>query len=202
MEPDSVTITNVSGVRLIDPEKLNYHREKCHDPTTNAYICPECQQHSDKGKLKFSGVWSKVAMHLWREHRIDMELLRCPVCPQFRAFNRARYEDHKSKHKMDRPYQCDQCDKSFKQERHLKDHQSRSHLQQKYVHEEDKVSCPTCHKTFKTKTHLRNHVSNVHEGLKPLFSCRFCDYTSTHKSNLSTHGNKLFLRNFFQLFFN
>ena len=133
-------------------------------------------------------------MHLWREHRIDMELIRCPICPQFRAFNRARYEDHKSKHKSVRPYQCNQCDKSFKQDRHLRDHESRSHQQQRGEdgdeRSKDKVSCHICHKTFKNQKNLKNHISNVHEGIKPLFSCRFCDYSSTHKSNLSTHGKR------------
>ena len=184
------------GVRLSDPQKLQYHREKCHDPLTNDYICPECQDSND-GR-KFSGVWSRVAMHLWREHQIDLELLKCPYanCIQFRAFNRARYEDHMSKHKTSRPYKCHQsnCTKSFKQERHLKDHIVRTHQQQRQQHSDGQPvlrpkphTCRICSKEFKTQKNLASHIQSVHEGLKP-FSCQFCDYSSSNKSNLTTHG--------------
>ena len=183
------------GVRLSDPQKLKYHREKCHDPDSNDYICPEC---GDNGR-KFSGVWSRVAMHLWREHQIDLELMKCPYanCLQFRAFNRARYEDHMSKHKTSRPYKCDQsnCGKSFKQERHLKDHIVRTHQQQRQQHWEKSVVlhvCRICRKQFKTRTAMTKHVNSVHHGLKP-FSCQFCDYSSSNKSNLTTHGKIEFI---------
>ena len=180
------------GVRLSDPEKLLYHREKCHDPVSNDYICPECQ----KDGQPFSGTWARVAMHLWRAHQIDLELLKCVHCTQFRAFNRARYEDHMSKHKSARPYKCTQenCAKSFKQERHLKDHVVRTH-QQRYAEQEKghvftakrNHPCRICSKEFKTQKNLQQHVNSIHEGLKP-FSCRFCDYSSANKSNLTTHG--------------
>ena len=121
----------------------------------------------------------------------------CANCLQFRAFNRARYEDHMSKHKTSRPYKCDQsnCGKSFKQERHLKDHIVRTHQQQRQQHWEKSVVlhvCRICRKQFKTRTAMTKHVSSVHHGLKP-FSCQFCDYSSSNKSNLTTHGKIEFI---------
>lgn len=173
------------GVRLVDPEKLKYHRELCHDAQTNEFICPECQKES----VKFTGLWSKVAMHLWREHKVDMELLACDKCPQFRAFNRTRFDDHMTKHKTDRPYQCDECDKAFKQERHLKDHVVRGHGKRRQYESNDQItkySCSECQRVFKAQNALVNHVKTVHEGLRP-FCCRFCDYAASNKSNLNIH---------------
>ena len=173
------------GVRLLDPEKLRYHRERCHEAGANDYICPECL----KTGVKFSGLWSKVSMHLWRVHQIDMELIRCSKCPDFRAFNRARYEDHLSKHKSDRPHQCDQCDKAFKSQRYLKDHLVRGHGKPRIFECDDQIkkyNCPNCTRLFKTQTSLCNHIKSVHEGFKP-YACRYCDYSTANKGNLVIH---------------
>jgi len=40
------------GVRLVNKEKLEYHRSKCHD--NQEFICPECKN------VRVTGVWSKV----------------------------------------------------------------------------------------------------------------------------------------------
>lgn len=173
------------GVRLNDLEKLKYHRERCHDEENNEYMCPEC---FDKKSEKFSGLWAKVAMHLWREHKIDMELLACDKCPQFRAFNRARYDDHMSKHKTERPFACLHCQKAFKQERHLKDHLVRNHgtPRQFEKDQQQQFTCNLCNRGFKTQASLSNHVKTVHEGLRP-FRCQYCDFSSSNKSNLVIH---------------
>jgi ribosomal protein L34E len=100
----------------------------------------------------FSGLWSKVAMHLWREHRIDMELMTCDKCPEFRAFNRARLEDHMTKHKTERPFKCLECESCFKHERHLKDHMVRGHGKEREYKKPAKVSahkCRICDRVFK-----------------------------------------------------
>ena len=171
---------------MLDPEKLKYHRELCHDVDSNEFICPECIKNLGE---KITGVWAKVAMHLWREHQIDMELLTCPQCPQFRSFNRNRRDDHMSKHMDQRPHQCLKCNKSFKLERHLKDHLVRFHGKQRHYENDpliDKFPCQHCDKIFKVKTSLVNHVKIVHEGLKP-FTCHFCPYSASSKSNLVIH---------------
>ena len=128
-------------------------------------------------------------MHLWREHGIDMELLWCPQCPTFRAFNRARLDDHMTKHKTSRPWKCDQCGKAFKQERHLKDHMVRGHGKERIFEttvEAKKHQCRICDRLFKAQNAMLNHMKTVHEGLRQ-FACRFCDYTTSNNSYLVIH---------------
>ena len=60
------------GVRMVETKNLEFHRTQCHDPNPKKgaiYICPECKVPHN--------IWGKLAMHLWRHHSIDMELLTC-----------------------------------------------------------------------------------------------------------------------------
>ena len=113
-------------------------------------------------------------MHLWREHQKDMELLKCDQCPQFRAFNKARLDDHMTKHSNVRKYDCSKCEKSFKQDRHLKDHLSRFHR----IGREGQIMpdvepktfrCEICDRIFKSKNIMNSHIRTVHEGMHKYF---------------------------------
>ena len=151
------------GVRLIDLEKLEYHKNHCHDKSGNDFVCPECL----KANIRFTGNWGKIVMHLWRSHNIDMELLTCDKCPEFRAFNKARLTDHLTKHQTARPFTCNECDKSFKQERHLNDHRHRFHKMKRESQmaiEMKKYQCKICDRVFKSSQIMMNHVRTVHEG--------------------------------------
>ena len=48
------------GVRLIDLEKLDYHKNHCHDKSGgNDFVCPECL----KANIRFTGkLFSKVKL--------------------------------------------------------------------------------------------------------------------------------------------
>ena len=50
--------------------------------------------------------------------------------------------------------------------------------------------CRLCGKKFARKQYLEIHVNNVHKGLKEEISCKFCDKSYTHFSNLCRHIRK------------
>ena len=52
------------GVRLVNPENLEYHRNHCHDSKSNEFICPECAKNTEP--IHFTGTWGKVCNYYWR----------------------------------------------------------------------------------------------------------------------------------------
>ena len=184
------------AVRFKDKDKLDYHR-KCHNKENNQecaiYRCPECIQEkssitqNDEVSIKIYNAesWKSLALHLWRVHKVDMELYSCDICHEFKEFTSWRLEAHKITHQVERPFLCNECGKCFKTHRNLKMH---SHL-----HEDKNLSaaknldalnkksvspnkagvCASCNKGFTTLRFLRHHVETVHKGLRP-FMCNFC----------------------------
>jgi hypothetical protein len=61
------------GMRFKTPELIGYH-ERCHDiDDDEGLVCPECGTHEMKN-------WNTLHTHLWRAHKIDMELYSCHLC--------------------------------------------------------------------------------------------------------------------------
>ena len=82
------------GVRLKGEDNMEYHR-RCHAESDGSkkqspFACPECPE-------VFS-VWALLAQHLWRAHRVDMELHSCQQC-NFKSYylNTLRYGQNWSK---------------------------------------------------------------------------------------------------------
>ena len=72
-----------------------------------------------------------------------------------------------------RPYICNNCRKSFKEEKNLKTH--------KLIHEGKTQNCKFCEKSFTQKGNLMSHY-RTHSGEKP-FSCEICEKTFTRGRN-------------------
>ncbi len=156
---------NDCAVRLKQPENLALHR-RCHNE--DSFDCPECKE-----RFPF---WSKLALHLWRHHRLDLELFACPECDNFRCFSRARLRLHQTSHRGDRPFLCDDCGKGFKTEKNLRVHQ-RLHVSTGGDAAAVALeTCTVCERTFKEKRLLKLHMAAVHEKLKPHL-CNFCGYS-------------------------
>ena len=76
-------------------------------------------------------------------------------------------------------FECDQCDKTFKEKYTLACHI-------RIVHLGIRSKCDLCGKSFTTKTHLTTHTKAVHSNIKR-FSCSGCDYKTYGAGELRSH---------------
>lgn len=90
--------------------KLFYYSES--QPQSMA--CPEC-------KAPFTN-WNSLHTHLWRTHKIDMELYSCELCSFKTPIYSRLLNTHSKIHYDERNYKCDQCEKAFKNTKQLKNH--------------------------------------------------------------------------------
>ncbi len=69
------------AVRMRSEENLDRHRRSHADlQSAVGFRCTECPEvGGEDGPAEFQ-FWSQLAMHLWRKHKIDMELFGCPEC--------------------------------------------------------------------------------------------------------------------------
>lgn len=81
-----------------------------------------------------------------------------------------------------RKFECRQCEKTFKEARHLTIHEH-SHLpkEQKFTHQ-----CQHCDKKYSSIFSLRHHIKHVHVK-SPAFQCQFCSKEFSRKANLDSH---------------
>ncbi|XP_011204673.2 probable serine/threonine-protein kinase ndrD [Bactrocera dorsalis] len=94
---------------------LDYHI-KCHSSESppQSMACPEC-------KAPFTN-WNSLHTHLWRTHKIDMELYSCELCSFKTPIYSRLLNTHSKIHYDERNYKCDQCEKAFKNTKQLKNH--------------------------------------------------------------------------------
>ena len=86
-------------------------------------------------------------------------------------------------HRREKPYHCDQCDKSFTQNSTFVNH-LRIHSGEKPFHFIS-FQCDQCDKAYSWESALTKHL-RTHSGEKP-FQCDQCDKAFAQKSNLTTH---------------
>ena len=118
-------------------------------------------------------------------------------------------------------YDCDQCDKSYKEKNYLKQHIIATHLGISYLcdicnskfisrkglqahisrkHSENvpKQKCPKCPFETLQKADINRHFKNKHTSFKPIFSrkpmkesCKTCDKSFVSKLSLKNHINSI-----------
>lgn len=79
------------AIRLKDSRNLELHRSCHRSEDSNIFECPECSSpdfRTDLAEVSAFSSWPKLALHLWRVHMMDMELLSCPNCKGFRSYTR------------------------------------------------------------------------------------------------------------------
>lgn len=162
---------SICKVRMQDPKNLKYHMQ-CH--SNNEFKCVQC------GEL-FS-FWKPLAGHLWRSHKIDMELYACNLC-DYKSFSLGKLNNvHKRIHSEVRSFTCTVCHKAFKNKQQLRNHRSiHRDVSEKLVH-----VCEQCQRKFSSKRSRDLHIQAVHDKTKP-YSCNFCSYKSSSATSLNMH---------------
>ncbi|KAJ8978825.1 hypothetical protein NQ317_018916 [Molorchus minor] len=158
-------------VRLQDLDKLNYHIN-CH--TDCGFKCLECD-----GKFSF---WKPLISHLWRLHKIDMDLYSCNEC-DYKTFSLAKLNNiHKLIHGDVRGFSCDICNKAFKNSKQLRNHKMTHRSKtEKLMH-----ICDVCLRCFTDRRQLKVHMDVVHKKIRP-YLCNYCGYKGSSRSSLKMH---------------
>lgn len=100
------------GYSFTSEENRKYHL-KCHHAEEKKYTCPECRNNFT--------LWRTTVCHLWKIHKIDIDLHRCNTC-NYRTYNMFKLKNHKLIHGDERQFLCVTCGKSFKQMNQLRNH--------------------------------------------------------------------------------
>lgn len=159
------------AVRMRDVTNMAYHVRSHYGKIFN---CIECGE-------KFS-VWRTLQTHLWRHHKMDMELYSCDKC-EYKTYSLAKLNNvHRLIHGEEKPFLCDFCGKGFKNPKQLRNH--------KIVHKMKPVElqhqCEVCQRMFSDRRQLRVHMNSVHQKIKP-FSCNYCGYKAASNGALRLH---------------
>ena len=92
-------------------------------------------------------------------------------------------DDHKQVCQVN--LKCSFCEKRFRREKTLRNHESDIHKK--------RLLCPLCNKTFQNYSNLYGHQVNIHEDVikakKRRFPCPKCDYKAVSKKILRKHVN-------------
>ena len=118
--------------------------------------------------------------HISRKHpdpTKEKEQYPCHICGK--VFLTSTYlKDHIAIH-GDAIHKCNQCDRSFKTPKNLKNHIIRDHEEKKHV-------CEECGQKFAFKHKLIQHFTTFHTDLKE-FACKQCDYKGATNKLLYSH---------------
>ena len=145
------------------------HMEIFHGDT-KPYKCHQCGT-----KCGSKGEYIK---HIKRIHK-RIKHFECDVC-QKQFYNKTDWKRHYRVHTGERPYKCNQCDMSFKENGHLASHIKHIHCNKR------PFQCFLCNKSFKSEWNLKSHIRNAHNK-EIRFKCKYCNKGFFNKSSWLVH---------------
>ena len=168
------------------PLDLSYHILNKHFNQPN-YKCSQCDRGFDT-KHDFEN-------HIKITHSEERESFHCDKCPKSFKSLLGMNLHVKNIHIGQTEAECKECDKTFKNERYLKNHQRLMHSG-----ERTKWICDDCGKSFSSKQHFKNHCLRVHvdaeEKAKHMHVCTHpgCENSFITKDHLSRHYKRVHLK--------
>ncbi|XP_063915343.1 zinc finger protein 596-like isoform X2 [Zophobas morio] len=171
---------SIKGCPLrFDKEESRKRHEDCHvDQNKKQFMCPVC-------KLKFS-IWRICSMHMWKCHAIDLGLLTCPMCNEFKSYSAVRVINHMAIHSEEKPFVCAACGKTFKQMNQLRTHEVTHMAPDEAPTSATQKQCEFCDRFFANSKCLKKHIKFVHDKFKP-FICNICGHQTARKEMLQLH---------------
>jgi len=210
---------DICGVSYDHKCNLKRHIETLHEPKEELFACDLCE-------MKFSTKW-ELKTHLKQKEYI---CFKCGVSFENNKDRRTTFKRHLEKHDLidekeemkrkknenKETFQCEKCDKKFKEKGVLDKHIA-SHEKQERQKENDKnlycdicdkkftkifdykdhknehlwenaVKCDICNKKFRNEISLSEHKSKYHVNPKPKDKvCEYCAKAFVSRSDLSKH---------------
>jgi len=184
---------DVCEKKFITPFTLRKHRETHTAVEDRKQKCPRCgvevtnmKQHErfvHQKDLRFSCSEEGCETRFTSKHHLKKHMesvhekakLSCPQCEKMIGIN-SLASHIRIVHEKRRDHVCPQCQKTFQNKSHLRNHVQRVHLQ---IREE----CPDCGKMVQD---LHNHHQFVHLKVKN-FPCNLCDTRCTTSTALKKH---------------
>ncbi|OAD62428.1 hypothetical protein WN48_07299, partial [Eufriesea mexicana] len=208
MHVEKKFICNVCNMKFFRQDRLNSHKNRYGHNEDSASL--EVQKpFDDKSAIKLINSWIREELDSDNEekgfpckicgksydtkksllkHQLSMhnaEEENCVTCGKMCTCNEKEKDQHKLNERL-KPYQCDECNKSFEKEVKLQKH-IRIHERAKEQQDVNfkRFLCHICSKTFRQNTGLMFHM-RTHTGYKP-HVCKYCGRGFTSNSNCINH---------------
>ncbi|XP_044742766.1 zinc finger protein 888-like isoform X2 [Chrysoperla carnea] len=160
--------------------------EICGKTLKRCYLSKHMTTHGERNKLaceycpKIFISQETLQTHVKIYHKNSGPVCKflCSECG-LKLRSKAELSNHLITHTGERPYACDKCDKTYRTTFMLKQHISRTHLNER------NFICTFCSQAFFDKKILLNHVRR-HTGEKP-FKCNMCEKRFIQKTALKVH---------------
>jgi len=165
------------------------------------------RHHGVKRKHRQEDAYKKIncptcnkSLKKWYYHQFHKKtcssgnvIYQCEICGKEGFINAVTLQNHvRTKHSVDRPFNCEYCPAKYATAMSLSGHRSRKHgvNSRGEVVPKKMFPCDHCGKLLTSKMKLQAHIEVIHEGRRD-YKCRFCDKTFTSKSNLQIHEGSL-----------
>ncbi|XP_060879252.1 zinc finger protein 347-like isoform X1 [Metopolophium dirhodum] len=153
----------------------------CHQNDCKDYKC------SEKNCDFITPRWNACRIHLWKIHKIDIDMFSCQVCKKYTTTTYHNLVNHVSM-KHNKTLSCVDCGAEFQDSTKLQNHRV-FHSKAKPVNKERwymEKTCVICNMVLANSKSLKLHTKNVHLKLKP-YVCQVCNHGSATKYMMQVH---------------